>query len=698
MTRIRLVRAAAVALSLTLAAGCVPDPGRPDLEAVTYLEIVRAEDARPAGGSALDTLFAATRSPSSGLRAAGVRALGRLERSAMVDHIAPMLNDPAAEVRAEAANALAQAVHGGPGQAVLPLLLGRVGVEEDPWVRGVLARSLGRLDVGEGASTRVSHALVALTFDVDSSAAPPEQLVGVLLGIESVTRRAADAGSDTTLLHRLRAVARYGSAAGSSDPTPARIRALAITALGHVRAVGILDLETGLQDPSPSVRRVAAAHLGLLEPSARPDLIRLALRDRADAVRLEAIRLLAGGPRDDVACQALLSAARTGASPHSRLAAIDALDRPCPDITDQMDVLVPLAGSPPPGASPDWHTAAHALVALAGLSPEWALGLLPGFAGHPSPFVRAYAVRAAGRLGDTSAVRELLDDPDANVRTAAAQQLVRLEGRQADSELLRALSTADDAQLVLTLAALLEGTPRKEDAAGTALDALERLSEARLQTLRDPRLALLDLVAHVGSAELLPRVEPFLRDYDAPVAERAAETLLAWTGQRYLAAPRPRFRLPYPALADLRAMERSTVRLHMDRGGVIDIRLLPLVAPTNAFRLWNLVGDGSLDGLTFHRVVGNFVIQGGSPGANEYAGHGAHTRDEVGLPVQWEGTVGLSTRGRDTGDGQLYINLVDNVRLDHDYTIFGRVVDGMDVVQHVMEGDVIRRAEVLSPR
>lgn len=104
--------------------------------------------------------------------------------------------------------------------------------------------------------------------------------------------------------------------------------------------------------------------------------------------------------------------------------------------------------------------------------------------------------------------------------------------------------------------------------------------------------------------------------------------------------------------------------------------------------------EGTLDGLTFHRVVPNFVIQGGSPRANEYAGHGAYTRDEVGLRPQWRGTVGVSTRGRDTGDGQIYVNLADNVRLDHDYTLLGEVVSGMDVVDAVLEGDVIARVEV----
>src|SRR5438067_1354390 len=78
------------------------------------------------------------------------------------------------------------------------------------------------------------------------------------------------------------------------------------------------------------------------------------------------------------------------------------------------------------------------------------------------------------------------------------------------------------------------------------------------------------------------------------------------------------------------------------------------------------------DGLTFHRVLPNFVIQGGSPGANEYVGDGPFMRDEVGRS-NTRGTVGISTRGRDTGDAQIFINLVDNQRLDHEYTVIAEV-------------------------
>ena len=136
----------------------------------------------------------------------------------------------------------------------------------------------------------------------------------------------------------------------------------------------------------------------------------------------------------------------------------------------------------------------------------------------------------------------------------------------------------------------------------------------------------------------------------------------------------------------------------MRKGGTIAIQPLPLHALTNAYRFVRLARKGYFDGLTFHRWAANFVLQGGSPGANEYSGDGPYSRDEVGVRPHWRGTVGLSTRGHDTGDAQIFINLVDNVRLNHDYTVYGVVVAGMDLVDVVLEGDVIDRAEVVATR
>ena len=100
------------------------------------------------------------------------------------------------------------------------------------------------------------------------------------------------------------------------------------------------------------------------------------------------------------------------------------------------------------------------------------------------------------------------------------------------------------------------------------------------------------------------------------------------------------------------------------------------------------------DGLTFHRIVPNFVIQGGSPGANEYVGAAGYIRDEVGLLLHERGTVGISTRGRDTGDSQIFINLVDNYGLEHNYTVFAKMVDGMHAVDRMQKDDIIESIEI----
>ena len=133
----------------------------------------------------------------------------------------------------------------------------------------------------------------------------------------------------------------------------------------------------------------------------------------------------------------------------------------------------------------------------------------------------------------------------------------------------------------------------------------------------------------------------------------------------------------------------------MSNGGVIEARLFTDEAPATTARFIQLARQGYYNGLSFWRVVPGFVLQGGSPGSNEYFGDGPFMRDELGLRTHARGTLGISTRGRDTGDAQLFINLVDNPRLDHNFTVFAEITAGMDVVDAILEGDVIDRFDVL---
>ena len=134
--------------------------------------------------------------------------------------------------------------------------------------------------------------------------------------------------------------------------------------------------------------------------------------------------------------------------------------------------------------------------------------------------------------------------------------------------------------------------------------------------------------------------------------------------------------------------------VHMKESGNFTIQLLPEEAPITVAMFARLAESKYYNGLTFHRIVPNFVLQGGSPGASEYVGYSDFMRDELGLLSHRRGTLGISTRGRDTGDAQIFINLVDNFRLDHSYTVFARITDGMDNVDKIQEGDVIESIEI----
>ncbi|MCC7133121.1 MAG: peptidylprolyl isomerase, partial [Gemmatimonadales bacterium] len=343
-----------------------------------------------------------------------------------------------------------------------------------------------------------------------------------------------------------------------------------------------------------------------------------------------------------------------------------------------------------------WHRGAHALLAMARLDPPRAKAVLSRAGASATWQVRMYAARAAAVVGDPERLITLSDDPNDNVREAAVRGLIKVRGHGADS-VYRAALARPDYQLVIAAAEALAGTPERSRAAAALQTALARISAERKETSRDPRLAILDRLAEIGGIDDTLGLEPLLADFDPVVAHRAAGLLSTLSGRTRTAAPRP---LPAPVL-DQEAIDRlrgTRLRVTMSPtagGGHFDIILYPDLAPATVARLVTRAEQGYYDGLTFHRVVPNFVIQGGSPRANEYAGDSRYLRDEISALSHERGTVGMSTRGRDTGDAQLFVNLIDNLRLDFNYTVWGRVVAGLDVVDSILEGDVIDRIDLV---
>jgi cyclophilin family peptidyl-prolyl cis-trans isomerase len=124
--------------------------------------------------------------------------------------------------------------------------------------------------------------------------------------------------------------------------------------------------------------------------------------------------------------------------------------------------------------------------------------------------------------------------------------------------------------------------------------------------------------------------------------------------------------------------------------GNITFKLYPKKAPNTVTRIIKLVNDGFYDGIKFHRVVPDFVIQAGDPTGTGSGGSGKKLKAEFNDAQHIKGTVAMArTNDPDSADSQFYIALNTLPHLDNKYTVFGQVVEGLDVISKVKQGDVI---------
>jgi cyclophilin family peptidyl-prolyl cis-trans isomerase/HEAT repeat protein len=619
-----------------------------------------AEDQRAPTDADLAPLRQGVGSPDPATRRQAVRAIGRLERPDLMPVISRLLTDPVIDVRVETVNAIGQLARGPEGiAAAKSRLLARVKGEQTPRVRGVVAATLGRLAYTAAADVQDAERAIAPLVPMMVTVANLDEIAGAVEGLEALIRQSAKLSPPSAdTVSRLKAVSAIDGRKEDGE-TLTRIRRLARLALNAAGRVDRQLLESGIRDADDEVRRITMLS-ARAEVEARDFVIKTGLIDREPRVRYEALQTFARAFQAQ-ACGPIFAAVRDE-NPHVMLLALDLLGNGCP-ATDRAPAmtLAPIAQTL--AASRTWHAPAHALVSLAKVHASDAMKLLDEYVAHPVWQVRMYAARAAGAMKDVDALAKLGRDRHDNVREAALSELILLKHPEAEFIALEGLRRPDY-QLVMTAARAL-ATPANKDRAVAALTAAhQRITAENRDTSRDPRTAIVTRLEALG--------------VDVAALKAAAKPL------------------PIPPVrqSDIDALQAVQLRFVMAGKGAFDVRLLVDEAPVTALRVATRAREGYYNGLTFHRVVPNFVIQGGSPGANEYAGDAAYMRDEVGLVSHRRGTVGISTRGRDTGDAQIFVNLVDLPRLDHTYTVFAEVVSGMDVVDRILEGDVIERVEI----
>jgi cyclophilin family peptidyl-prolyl cis-trans isomerase/HEAT repeat protein len=428
----------------------------------------------------------------------------------------------------------------------------------------------------------------------------------------------------------------------------------------------------------------------LLKDTSDTDALLPLLRDRDETVAVNAVRAIAllGEARAVPAVSALLR------SPSSvlRVEALKALSVLPPD-RGLRERVVAEVGSPEP-----WVRAA-ALQALAWMEREDFALVLANLDPDPVWFVRAGLAAALARAGDEASQARLLamlKDEDPRVLPGVLTALRQARGSDAVDTLRRHLDHPDFA---VRMAAADELVELKATGLGEAVAA--SYARARGDVEMDARLSLVSLVALQKDARSLALLRDIgQHDPARPVRERAARALRAAGETPPPLGPEPIVRpaldyrealAPYEVAADAPVF---TPRVFLQtKQGRIEIHLNVVEAPLMSATFLDLARRGFFDGLTFHRVVPGFVIQGGDPRGDGNGGPGFALRDEIGERPYGRGVVGMALSGKDTGGSQLFITLAPAPHLDGRYTVFGWVASGMEVADKLRPGDVIEKVE-----
>lgn len=129
--------------------------------------------------------------------------------------------------------------------------------------------------------------------------------------------------------------------------------------------------------------------------------------------------------------------------------------------------------------------------------------------------------------------------------------------------------------------------------------------------------------------------------------------------------------------------------------GNVEIELYAQDAPKTVARITELVKQGFYNGLTFHRVVPGFVVQGGDPKGNGTGGSGKNLTAEFNSRQHVEGTLAMArSNDPNSADSQFYISLGRHPHLDGNYTVFGQVTKGMEAVRQIKQGDKMDKVHV----
>jgi HEAT repeat protein/cyclophilin family peptidyl-prolyl cis-trans isomerase len=606
-------------------------------------------------------------------------AIGRVRLSDGVGPLSALLSDSDPEVRHMAVFGLGLI---GDKAAVAPLIAALA--DESPIVKGGAAEALGL--IGDISAADAIGRLAAEVVETGALTPPPGEDADVRRDLPASAFRLA-----VYALVRLKAYDQLAAAVLDASGQP-KVRwwpvAYAFQRIEDKRALA--PLLTLAKESHPYTRAFAAKGLGgLKEASAVPTLLGM-LGDNDPGAVIESVRALGriGDASAAPALVRLIQAKET--SPSVRLEALDALGgMRAPEASD---LLLDSFTDPNPGIR------AAALRAASALDPEQFVAILSGLDPDPVWSVRAAIASALNALPREIALpglNAMLGDKDHRVIPSVLQALVKLQAPNVAAILLERLKDNDVAVRTAAATGLAEIKPPNAEQA-----LVEMYQFSKQDASYSARVAALTALSKYGPAAAAPTLKEALADKDWAVRLRASQLLkeldpaATEVDQQIRPAPTTVSPQTYEAPRLANPPVSTAVYLDTDRG-TIQIELAVLDAPLTAENFVTLARKGFFDGLTMHRVVPDFVIQGGDPRGDGEGGPGYTIRDELSERPYLRGAVGMALDlWGDTGGSQFFITHSPQPHLDAKYTVFGRVVAGMDVVDRIEQGDIIRRVRV----
>lgn len=609
------------------------------------------------------------------------RAALAIGRAGVVDGVAPLLpllaSDPDPEVRQMAAFALGLIADRSAREPLVTALADPAAV-----VRGSAAEALGA--IGDASAAPAIAKMAAEVLASGALATPPPEAVEAARDTPAAAFRFA-----VFALTKLKAWDAFAGLVLDPAGQP-RVRwwpvAFALQRFEEPR--GVPAMLALLKDPQPYSRAFAAKGLGISKAPGTVAALLPLVTDGNRSVAIEAIRSLAR-IGDAAAGAPLLKVVRDPkAEAHLRLEAVTALAGIHAEGVS--DAIIDILGDPTPAVR------AAAIRTMAQNDPEGFVTVLSGLDPDPNWTVRAALATALGGLSPEAGLprlRAMLSDPEPKVLPAVLAAIARLKPTDAGAIMIEQIKASD----VVVRKAAAEAIGVLKPAAGPAA-----LMDAYQRSLGDPtylaRAAVLGALRAYGAETATPLLTDALRDKDWALRVRAATLLTELdpssdARQRIRPAPTDQPEAWYSRAPLVSPPVSTHVYVDTDRG-TIQLELAVLDAPITVDTFVRLARGGFFDGLPIHRVVPDFVIQGGDPRGDGEGGPGFTIRDEINQLPYLRGAVGMALDWADTGGSQFFITHSPQPHLDGRYTVFGRVIAGMEVVDAIQQWDVIRRVRV----